>query len=144
MPTDYLELLRRHDDPVLWEYPEGFDHTRAVLRFRRFAEHLESRWEKPIRTETEIEIQDASFHSQIFVSVSHGGRVVIRFSNFGDMATFEEEAAVPDDLRETLLSLFEHHGYVYVPYDVLTEPYTGSNPGVTGIRDWWIRYFDWV
>lgn len=23
-------------------------------------------------------------------------------------------------------------------------PYDGGNPGVSGIRDWWIRYFDWV
>ena len=144
MPTDYIDLLRRYDDPVRWEYPENFDHAQAVLRFRRFAEELASRWDKPIETETESWIQDASFHSQLVVPVGDGESVLIRFSNFGDMASFSEETEMPGDLRRTLLGLFEQHGYTYVPYDVLTEPYSGSNPGVTGIRDWWIRYFDWV
>jgi hypothetical protein len=40
--------------------------------------------------------------------------------------------------------LFEQHGYVYMPATILEQPYTGNNPGVTGIPNWWIRYFDWV
>src|SRR5687768_6570902 len=144
MPTAYDDLLRRFDDPVRWEYPAGFDDAGAAQRFRRFAEELASVWDKPLTIETESHIQDASFHSQIMVPVRDGESVLVRFSNFGDMATFAEEVAIPDDLRQALLELFEKHGYVYVPAHVLETPYSGGNPGVTGIRDWWIRYFDWV
>ena len=144
MPNSYIDLLRRHDDPVRWEQPADFDYTRAMQRFRRFAEELTSLLNKPIEIETESHIQDASFHSQIRVPVRGDEFVLVRFSNFGDMVTFEEEVDVPDHLRQALLGMFEKHGYVYVPADVLGEPYSGSNPGVTGIRDWWIRYFDWV
>jgi hypothetical protein len=144
MATAYIDILRRHDDPVRWEYPAGFNYDRAVKRFRGFAGELASLWDKPIEIETESHIQDASFHSQIRIPVRDDEFVLVRFSNFGDMATFAEEVAVPDQLRQALLRMFEKHGYIYVPAEVLEQPYSGSNPGVTGIRDWWIRYFDWV
>ena len=144
MATAYDDLLRRFDDAGRWEYPAGFDYARAVQRFKRIAEELASRWDKPLTVETESHIQDASFHSQIMVPVRDGEFVLVRFSSFGDMATFAEEVAIPDDLRGTLLELFQEHGYIYVPARVLEAPYSGENPGVTGIRSWWIRYFDWV
>src|SRR3954462_2169723 len=72
MPTAYDDLRRRFDDPVRWEYPAGFDYARAVQRFKRFAEELASRWDKPLTVETESHIQDASFHSQIMVPVRAG------------------------------------------------------------------------
>jgi len=144
LPTAYTDLLRRYDDPVRWEYPAGFDHAQAVQRFQRFAKELAQLWGKQVKNETEVEIQDASFHSQILIPVRDGEFVVARFSNFGDMATFAEEVVVPDDLRQVLLALFDKHGYVYVEADILNQQYSGSNPGVTGIRDWWTRYFDWL
>lgn len=52
--------------------------------------------------------------------------------------------------EQEALALFRRHdlcarlGYVFVPTEYAELPYDGANPGVTGIRDWWIRYFDWV
>lgn len=144
MQIDNIDLLRLYDDPARWEYPASFDYARAVQRFRRFAEELASLWDRPIEVETDSHIQDASFHSEIRIPVRVDEFVLVRFSNFGNLVTFAEEVEVPDHLRQTLLVEFEKHGYVYVPADILEKPYFGNNSGVTGIRNWWIRYFDYL
>jgi hypothetical protein len=36
------------------------------------------------------------------------------------------------------LRLLHEHGYVLIPYSVLTERYTGETPGFT---QWFYRYF---
>jgi len=144
MATDYIALLQRFDDPLNGECPLGFDRDQAVHRFLRFADEVAALVGQPIQAETQGDIQDASFHSQIFIPVNDSEFVLVRFSNFGEMVSFSEEVTAPDALRRTLIKLFEKHDYVYVPADVLNEPYSGKNPGVTGIRNWWIRYFDWL
>lgn len=141
---DYLELLRRHDHPTHWEYPPGFDYRTATERFARFVEELSARLGVALRAETGSHIQDASFHSQVFVPLPRDRHALIRFSNFGDMATISDDEPVPEPTMAAVVELLGKQGYVYVPAEVLAEPYTGSNPGVTGIRTWWIRYFDWV
>ena len=141
---DFMAILERHDDPRRWEYPVGFDYGATTRRFTEFAEALSSALGVPLRSETGSLIQDASFHSQIFLPLGEGRHAVIRFSNFGDMATLSEDEPVPPELLKAVVGLLERHGYVYVPASVLAQPYTGRNTGVTGIRDWWIRYFDWV
>jgi hypothetical protein len=60
------------------------------------------------------------------------------------MATVSEDEPVPDKLMRTIVELLEKHNYIYVPSSVLDQPYTGKNPGVDGIENWWIRYFDWL
>jgi hypothetical protein len=141
---DYLELLWRHDHPTHWEYPPGFDYRAATERFARFVEELSAKLGVAPRVETGVHIQDASFHSQVFLPLPGGRFALIRFSNFGDMATVSDDEPVPDSTMAEVLELLAKHGYVYVPAAVLAGTYTGSNPGVTGIDTWWIRYFDWV
>lgn len=97
-----------------------------------------------MKSETGSAIQDASFHSQIFIPLGDGHNALLRFSNFGAMATIGPDEPAPTELLETVVELLEKHAYDYVPASVLEQPYTGANPGVTGIRSWWIRYFDWV
>jgi len=96
------------------------------------------------RAETGVHIQDASFHSQMFLPLPGDRHALIRFSNFGDMATVSDDEPVPEPTMAVVRELLARHGHVYVPAAVLAQPYTGSNPGVTGIDTWWIRYFDWV
>jgi hypothetical protein len=141
---DYSELLRRHDHPTHWEYPPGFDHASATARFARLVDDLSAALTVAPRVETGSNIQDASFHSQIYLPLADGRFALVRFSNFGDMVAVSDNEPVPERTMRVFQDLFARHGYVYVPATVLAEPYTGGNPGVTGIDSWWIRYFDWV
>jgi hypothetical protein len=152
---DYTNLLQRHDDPKYWEYPPGFDYNAATTRFARCAEALSRALGVSLKSETGSYIQDASFHSQIFVPLGDERYAMTRFSNFGDMVSvgtcyFGEmvpdgaDEPIPPALLKAIVAVVEKEGYVYVPSEALMQPYTGKNPGVTGIRNWWIRYFDWV
>ncbi|REK10777.1 MAG: hypothetical protein DWQ37_15140 [Planctomycetota bacterium] len=141
---DYIGLLEQYDDPQRWDYPEGFDYDAASMRFADFVDALSDALGQALKTESGSCIQDASFHSQIYLPLDKQRFALIVFSNFGDMVTFSEDEPIPVDLKETVMNLLKRHEYVYVPSSVLERPYTGKNPGVTGIRDWWTRYFDWV
>ena len=136
--------LLRFDDPIHWEYPPRFAHRESVVRFRAVARDLSNELGVELRMETETQIQDASFHSQIYLPGGWFGHHLIRFSNFGDMVSINEDDGLPPDLLERIQEILSRHGYVYIPYVLLEQPYTGVNPGVTGIATWWIRYFDWV
>lgn len=144
MLTDYIQLLERHDDPVLAEYPDGFNYKEAERRFYEFVTDFAGQWDRPLDSETGVLIQDASFHGLIRVPLVNDEHVSVWFSNFGDMATFAEEVTVPDSLKQTLITLFEKHRYVYIPYEILEKPYSGKIPGVTGFKTWWRRSFDWI
>ncbi|MFO0796667.1 MAG: hypothetical protein U0804_04265 [Gemmataceae bacterium] len=141
---DYASLLAQHDHPTHWEYPPGFDYAAATARFGRFMADLSAALGQPVPSETGSYIQDASFHSQASLPLPDGRQATIRFSNFGDMVTVDNNDLVPEPVMAVVLELFIRHGYTYIPAAVLDADYTGSNPGVTGIQTWWIRYFDWV
>ena len=141
---DYMQLLREHDDPTHWEYPPGFDYRAAKARFGKFAGELSAALGVFLEIEAGNSIQDASFHSQVFLPPADGPEVSIRFSNFGDMVTVGEGGRLPEGTLGTIRELFGRYGYVYVPACVLDQPYTGGNPGVTGIETWRILYFDYV
>src|SRR6266705_443056 len=83
---DYLQLLKAHDDPRHSEHPPGFDYAAAEIRFTKMAEEILSAFPGS-RFETGTEIQDASFHGQIFVA-SAGRFALVRVSNFGAFVTF--------------------------------------------------------
>ncbi len=141
---DFAAILKKYDDPRYWEYPPDFDCAAAAQRFEKFANSLSLKLGFRIESETGGKIQDASFHSQIFLPLGNDSHAVIRFSNFGDLSTVSDEETVPAELLRAVVALLESHGYIYVPVEVLCQPYTGLNPGVDGIRSWWVRYFDWV
>jgi hypothetical protein len=140
---DYMELLRRHDDPVCWMEPPNFDYESASLRFLEFARELSSALNVPVRTETGYLLQDAIYHSEVFIPAQEGRPASIRFSRFGDMVTVMGSEQIPEEWLTIIQKLLQKHGYVYVPVDVLQQPYTGNNPGVDGFPDWLSRYFGW-
>ena len=84
--TDYLQLLKAHDDPRNSEHPPGFDHAAAEIRFTKMAEEIVYAFPGS-RFETGVEIQDASFHGQLFIA-SAGKFALVRASNFGGFVTF--------------------------------------------------------
>lgn len=141
---EFSELLASHDDPIHWEHPPGFDYEVANSRFRIFMKDLSSLVGEQIPYETGSYIQDASFHSQAYLPLPVEGHALIRFSNFGEMVAIDNEDLVPDATLKSVQNLIASRGYIFVPASVLDEPYTGRNPGVTGISHWWVRYFDWV
>ena len=139
MDEELLQLFGRLDDPKWWEAPPGFDRTKATQRVRSFVSELNADLAEPATVETGPAIQDASFHSQVELP---GGR--LRFSSFGDMVAFTPDHEVPTELVKLVGLLAPRHGYRLIPTEVLELPYTGRNPGVTGIATWWSRFFDWV
>jgi hypothetical protein len=54
---------------------------------------------------------------------------------FGEMAPEGADEPIPPAMLNAIVEVVEKEGYVYVPPEVLMQPYTGRNPGVTGIRD---------
>ena len=131
-------LFRRHDDPRGREHPPHFDRAKATARFQGFVAALDAA-AGTHEAESGASIQDASFHAQVFV-----GTGALRFSSFGDMACLTPDCELDEATLAAIRDLCERLGYVFVPTEYAELPYDGSNPGVTGIRDWWIRYFDWV
>jgi hypothetical protein len=135
---DYLDLLRRLDDRQHWEFPKDFDYDAAVARFARFVDALSIALGQPLRTESGYAIQDASFHSQVFVPLGEKWFTSMRFSNFGNMVTIRDDEATPRVLKTMVNDLLKKHGYVYVPSHVLRQKY----PGDEWVPNWWTRYFD--
>ena len=134
-----LRLFALHDDPVNWEYPPSYDHKREISRFGEFLKELEQRLGATLAYESESRIQDASFHSQILLD---GG--TLRFSNFGDMVALSIDHEVDRQTVQVIERLCKEMNYFLIDTKLAELPYTGVNPGVTGIGSWWIRYFDWV
>jgi len=141
---DYLQILRAHDDPCHAEQPPAFDRSAAELRFTKLADEIVAAFPGS-RFETGTEIQDASFHGQIFVA-SAGRFALVRASNFGRFVTFfgDDDDCLTPEARVRLLGAFVAHGYIFIPADVLSAKYDGANPGVSGFRDWGYRYFEWI
>ena len=142
--TDYLQLLKAHDDARHSEQPSGFDRHSAEARFTKMAKEIISAFPGS-RYETGVEIQDASFHGQIFIA-SAGRFALIRVSNFGSFVTFfgDDDDCLTDDARDRLLGTFMAHGYTFVPPHALSVPYDGACRGVSGFRDWGYRFFEWI
>ena len=142
--TDYLQLLKEYDDPQHSEHPAGFDYAAAEARFSMMAEEILSAFPGS-RFETGAEIQDASFHGQIFVA-SAGRFALIRTSNFGGFVTFfgDDDNCLSTDAMEKLLGTFAKHGYKFIPTEALSTPYDNACLGVSGFRDWGDRYFEWI
>ncbi len=137
--SDYIDVLESHDDPWHGEEPAVFNRAEAQRSFVAFVEELSSRLGETLTFETGVHIQDASFHSQLFL-----GTGALRFSAFGRMIAFTPDIELPDETLEQVTRLAAERGYVLIPTEVLETDYLGAHPGVTGIETWWIRYFDWL
>jgi hypothetical protein len=140
---DYLQLLRAHDDPQHCESPAGFNYAAAETRFVKMAAEIASSLPGS-RFEAGNEIQDASFHGQIFVA-SAGRFALVRVSNSGGFVTFfDDDDCLTTETRDRLPEVFATNGYTFIPPDVLSATYDGACSGVSGFSNWGYRYFEWI
>ena len=142
--TDYLQLLKTHDDPRNSEQPRGFDRDAAEARFTKMAEEIIAAFPGS-RFETGMEIQDASFHGQMFIA-SAGRFAPVRVSSLGGFVAFcgDDDDCLTAEARGGLLGTFAAHGYTFIPQDVLSAAYDGACRGVSGFRDWGYRFSEWI
>jgi hypothetical protein len=153
---DYLQILKDSDDPRYAEFPGGYNkqsYDDSIKRFLKLAEQVKSVLGSECVIESGDKVQDASFIGEVLLPTGvlqepmkspadFGAN--LRVSNFGDLATISEELPINEDILDRVVSLIRSAGYRYVPYDVLTTPYTGTNPGVTGYHNWYHRFFDFI
>ena len=69
---------------------------------------------------------------------------VIRFSNFGNLATITLLEMMPEKFVASCIRSLEAHGFHYVPAEQLHCEYDGVMQGHERLRTWWTRYFDWL
>ena len=150
--NDYLRLLQQHDDPVHWEVPggwESYDYKKAFASFQLFAKEIEITFEEKCKVEYGSTIQDASFIGQVFLPVrcseSQSSYVCLRISYFGNFSAarviHSEEKSLPS-CEDLIKKVSQEHGYIFIPMEVLHEPYTGKLHLIE--PTWWNRFFDYM
>ncbi|WP_050374722.1 hypothetical protein [Streptomyces acidiscabies] len=160
-PAQLWTLLRELDDPTHLELPADHDLPAARHRFERLSAALAERFGPAVVTGLG---QDASYHG--VVSAPGTDRPLwVLMSNFGPFVTAGtgRDRGVPgcaQGLSETFVTwldvLCTELGCVYVPVELLLEPYDGpspledgSLPGETPDGEdpplaWWDRYFQYM
>lgn len=144
-----LDDLVAADDPVDAEFPHGFDHSAEMVRVAVLRKPLEEICGYSLELDTAV--QDASFFTELYardpVPRQHpaAGQVVetflaVRFSSFGQFFTIwgcSSERPITNELRMRVAEFVSHHGFLYVPPDLLelSHPEFGT---------WWTRYFDYL
>ena len=144
---DYIRILQAHDDPEVWETPPEFDWEAAQRRILDFAGELQREFGVYRAVESVSFFQDSSCLGEIPLPPRYFNRperawdvIAVRISNWGNMATVDDESALEPELLERVKVLLQASGYLYIPPTVLAEPYTR----VPWIETWWIRYFDYL
>ena len=88
--------------------------------------------------------QDSSFHASLsgfLGDVSRGAKIFVQLSNFGSLASVWEEVLSHEHLQ-AVLGCLSQSGYLYIPSDVLAEPYDGAIESFKG-DSWYHRFFDY-
>ena len=137
--TDYIDILRSQDDPNHVEWPECFNWLEAGEKAAQFAMRLSDVLGSPVEVETGDKVQDANFHTQLWVPTAGG--IEVRFSNFGDLVSVRPVEHLPNKFLARIVALLSDAGYVYIPADVLERRYDGPIPH---IDSWYHRFFDWL
>ncbi|OUD03257.1 hypothetical protein [Streptomyces swartbergensis] len=140
LPLDRLrELLRELDDPdpEHREMPRDYDVPAARQRFRQFADAAERRFGPSVSAGMG---QDSSFLGVVSVpaeATGTGRPLQMAISNFGPFVTAETgrrwglpgcEEGLGDEFVTWLDELCTELGCVYVPIELLMEPYDGPTP----------------
>ncbi|MHB9089338.1 MAG: hypothetical protein ACYC5A_08985, partial [Thermoleophilia bacterium] len=143
------KLLLLHDEDQAWEFPSHFDADDMEKRARKVHSELCSHFGK-LEFEDWIDNQDASFGLAIIFkpyekkTSSIMQQPVIRFSNFGNFATFTLEELLPENARRIIIDSLNHNGFIFIDAEEIDEPYDGVMAPNESISTWWIRYFDWL
>ncbi|MEV5430905.1 hypothetical protein [Streptomyces sp. NPDC052701] len=139
LPLDRLrELLRELDDPdpEHREIPRDYDVPAARQRFRQFADAAERRFGPSVSAGMG---QDASFLGVVSVpaeATRTGQPLQMAMSNFGPFVTAKVglpgmpgcEDGLGDEFLTWLDELCTELGCIYVPNELLMEPYDGPTP----------------
>ena len=149
MKPDTKKLLLIYDEDKAWEFPYRFDSKDIEIRARKVHAELSKHFGK-LKFEDWIYHQDASFGLAIIfkpyekLTSEAIQQPVIRFSNFGNLATFTLESLLPDNARHVIIDALSQNGFLFVDSEELDEPYDGVMSSNEFVTTWWIRYFDWL
>lgn len=149
MNPETKKLLLQYDEDQAWEFPSSFDANEIERRARKVYAELCERFGN-LEFEDWIHNQDASFGLAIIfkpfeiVNSFAVQQPVIRFSNFGNLATFTYEEQLPKNARQAIVESLSRHGFIYVDSEELAESYDGIMSPNEAVSTWWIRFFDWL
>ncbi|WP_027710513.1 hypothetical protein [Zooshikella ganghwensis] len=150
MEEYYRKLLESCDEDGCYEFPSDFNGKDLEQRARKVFDGLQSSISE-CKFEDWAHNQDASFGLAIILeSFSKNVKPnmitvpVIRFSNFGNLATITMTDHLPNDLSALIIGLFKENGFHYIPADVADTEYNGAMKGDSNFPTWWVRYFDWI
>jgi hypothetical protein len=149
MNQDLKTLLHKFDEDGAYEFPVNFDYETLEIMARAVENHLVSSGLKTT-FEGAVYNQDASFSIAIIlddykkVSSSAVQLPVIRFSNFGFMATLTYIDFMPENISKLIIDVLIKNKFMYVPCDDLKVEYDGVMNDKRTFSTWWIRYFDWL
>ncbi|MFE3387304.1 hypothetical protein [Streptomyces anulatus] len=167
-----LTLMKEYDDPENIERPRNFDPQLAAHRFEQIKTSLEELFGPSCEAGL---YQDASIYGEIEIPSGATGfdqRLWVQLSNFGYFVTAGTGVWVEPDPTEGLTDKLESRlgeicaeaGCLYVPLEILLQPYNGKSllgdlevpeacassecADTEGDRDlpisWADRYFSWV
>ncbi|WP_405697995.1 hypothetical protein OHA99_25400 [Streptomyces coelicoflavus] len=136
LPLDELRtLLNEHDDPLHRERPRDFDKEASARRFALLTAALERRFGPSGGAGL---YQDASVYGRFSVADGAGpaGRLWVELSNFGGFVTAgtgtdwsaDTAAGLSAEFVTWLDEVCTAAGCVFVPLELLLEPYDGPTP----------------
>jgi hypothetical protein len=149
MDPETKKLLLLHDEDNAWEFPSRFDAKDIETRARTVFSELCGYFGE-LEFEDWIYNQDASFGLAIIFKPYEKKtskiiqQPVIRFSNFGNLATFTLEELLPENARQIIVDSLSKNGFIFVDAEEIDETYDGVMSPNKSIPTWWIRYFDWL
>lgn len=144
MTAEDYEKLFIEADCDEWYAPSGFDWENASRKSEELHRVLCSRLGRECRYFGPSVIQDATFHCAIDLPSDLTGSDwsrPVRVSNFGSLVSIQGESAVKTEVVETVKSVVEALGYIYVPESLLLKEYKGVLRGDAMLKTWRDRYF---
>src|SRR5689334_13202599 len=119
---EYLAVMIENDFPNHAEFPHGFNYKAAEKRFRNTVSEIEGTLGQALVTQTLGEIQDASFHGELFLPsefLAEGCSACIRFSNFGNFVSvytdYTGDSEIKPEVKNRTVSILEKNGYMFLP-----------------------------
>lgn len=152
MDAEKLKLLQLNDDLKDCEYPSGFNHSASMRRVEALKPKLNAIVGKYFKLDENV--QDASFFTELAIleppiyGVNMYHYVLsIRFSSFGNFFTVWSNSIsekIEDAKINEVIAQTEADGFIYIDAETLGQKYTGKNPHLSDLANWWSRYFDYL
>jgi hypothetical protein len=146
----FLSILLTADHPTATEFPPGFDWAGGINRVKALKPGCDRVAGRTF--DLDDQVQDASFFADIALHAPSQQRNVIdtvfglRFSCYGDLFTQLGPTGaeqLPEEIAKQVINLGVAAGFIFVPAEILEEPYTGENKIFLG-QNWWYRFFEYL